>query len=60
MKLMTAESLISLLNKNGIQLKRYKDDIGVYGKIDSAIPNSHPLIRLFKIHRDILCKHFGV
>lgn len=60
MKLMTAQSLIKLLDDNGIQLKKYDDDIGVYGKIDSNIPNSHPLMKLFKLHLDILCKHFGV
>lgn len=61
MKLMTAENLIKLLDKNGIQLKRTQDnDIGVYGKIDSNIPNSHPLMKLFKLHIDLLCKHFGV
>lgn len=60
MKLMTAEKLIDLLNKNGIQLKKYDDDIGVYGRINGDIPNNHPLMRLFKLHLDILCKHFGV
>lgn len=60
MKLMTAENLIKLFEKNGIQLKRYQDDIGAYGRIDPNIKNSHPLMKLFKLHIDILCKHFGV
>ena len=60
MKLMTAEKIIELLGKNGIQLKRYEDDIGVYGNINSNISNNHPIMRLFKLHLDILCKHFGV
>lgn len=60
MKLMTAESLIKLLDANGIQLKKYDNDIGVYGWISGDIPNSHPLMKLFKLHLDILCKHFGV
>lgn len=57
---MTAEKIIELLGKNGIQLKKYEDDIGVYGNISENIPDSHPLMRLFKLHLDILCKHFGV
>lgn len=60
MKLMTAEKLIELLDKNGIQLKKYDDDIGVYGRINADISNSHPLMKLFKLHLDILCKYFGV
>ena len=60
MKLMTAESLIKLLDANGIQLKKYGVDIGVYGRISGDIPNGHPLMKLFKLHLDILCKHFGV
>ena len=60
MKLMTAENLIKLLDKNGIKLKKYQDDIGVYGRIDANIKNDHPLMRLFKLHLEILEKHFGV
>lgn len=60
MKLMTAEKIIELLNKNGIQLKKYEDDIGVYGNINSNISNNHPIMVLFKLHLDILCKHFNV
>lgn len=57
---MTAEKFIELLNKNGIQLRKYEGDIGVYGNIDANIKNDHPIMRLFKLHLDILCKHFGV
>jgi hypothetical protein len=57
---MTAEKIIDLLNKNGIQLKRYEDDIGVYGNINANISNDHPIMRLFKLHLDVLCKHFNV
>lgn len=60
MKLMTAEKIIELLSRNGIQLKKYDDDIGVYGNINANISNNHPLMRLFKLHLDILCAHFGV
>lgn len=60
MKLMTAEKIIDLLNKNGIQLKRYENDIGVYGNISANISNDHPIMRLFKLHLDVLCKHFNV
>lgn len=60
MKLMTAEAMIETLEKNGIYLKVYENDIGVYGKISADISNDHPIMRLFKIHLDILCKHFGV
>ena len=60
MKLMTAEKLIELLNKNGIQLKKHGDGIGAYGNIDPNIPNSHPMMKLFKLHLDVLCKHFNV
>lgn len=34
MRLMTAESLIKILDKNGITLKVHGDDIGVFGKIN--------------------------
>lgn len=60
MRLMTAENLIKLLDKNGIKLKKYQDDIGVYGNIDSNIKNDHPLMKLFKLHLSVLEKHFGV
>lgn len=60
MRLMTAEGFIKLLGKNGITLKVHGDDIGVFGRIDPNIKNNHPLMRLFKLHLDILCKHFGV
>lgn len=60
MKLMTAEKIIDLLNKNGIQLKRYENDIGVYGNISANISNDHPIMRMFKLHLDVLCKHFNV
>ena len=60
MRLMTAEKIIELLDKNGIQLKKYDNDIGVYGNINANISNNHPLMKLFKLHLDILCKHFGV
>lgn len=57
---MTAEKIIDLLNKNGIQLKRYENDIGVYGNISANISNDHPIMRMFKLHLDVLCKHFNV
>jgi hypothetical protein len=57
---MTAEKIIDLLNKNGIQLKRYENDIGVYGNISANISIDHPIMRMFKLHLDVLCKHFNV
>lgn len=60
MRLMTAEKIIEFLDKNGIQLRKYEDDIGVYGNINANISNDHPIMRLFKLHLDILCKYFGV
>lgn len=60
MRLMTAEKVIELLDKNGIQLKRYEDDIGVYWNINANISNDHPIMKLFKLHLDVLCKHFNV
>ena len=59
MKLMTAESLIKLLDANGIQLKNMVMIlvcmVGLVG-----IFLTYPLMKLFKLHLDILCKHFGL
>lgn len=46
MRLMTAEKIIELLDKNGIQLRKY-------GNINANISNDHPIMRLFKLHLDI-------
>lgn len=60
MKLMTAEALVKHCQKLGVKMYAEDDDINMVGGKVAKLSNSHPFWQLIKLHRDILCEHFGV
>lgn len=60
MRKSTAENLIKTMNKNGIKVFKYGNDVGMQGGGLHLKSNKNPTYKYIFMHINELCKHFNV